>query len=193
MPTNFSHLSPGGGSTLDAPRALRSTRCQQVGLCGWGHRTASADQPAAKRVPRSVGPRFSARLLRDSHRRRPSGVSARFRRRRPYRPRRLGKPSSRASPRLGCERIATAGSRASSPPPSCPALRIPLDRPARALRFPARAACAIDRPNGSQRETDRSVTCRFGVKSASAASRALVIRSRPSPRGYGRCFRSSTS
>jgi hypothetical protein len=46
---------------------------------------------------------------------------------------------------------------------------------------------------GDESKTDCSVTGRFGAKSASAAWRALVIRSRSSPRECGRCRRSGKS
>jgi hypothetical protein len=49
-----------------------------------------------------------------------------------------------------------------------------------------RAGCSAD---GAGSETDGSTGCCFGVKSASAAWRALVIRSRSSPRGWGCCCR----
>jgi hypothetical protein len=42
---------------------------------------------------------------------------------------------------------------------------------------------------GAGSESDGSTGCRFGVKSASAAWRALVIRSRSSPRGWCCCSR----
>jgi hypothetical protein len=42
---------------------------------------------------------------------------------------------------------------------------------------------------GAGSESDGATGCRFGVKSASATWRALVIRSRSSPRGWCRCSR----
>ena len=44
-------------------------------------------------------------------------------------------------------------------------------------------------PEGAPSEIDGSTGCCFGVKSASAAWRALVIRSRSSPRGWCCCSR----
>ena len=49
-----------------------------------------------------------------------------------------------------------------------------------------RAGCSAD---GTPSETDGSAGCRFGVKSASAAWRALVVRSLSSPRGWCCCSR----
>jgi len=48
------------------------------------------------------------------------------------------------------------------------------------------AGCSTD---GTGSETDGSSGCRFGVKSASAARRALVILSRSSPRRWCCCWR----
>jgi hypothetical protein len=49
-----------------------------------------------------------------------------------------------------------------------------------------RAGCLA---KGTDSEADGSTGCRFGVKSASAAWRALVMRSRSSPRGWCCCSR----
>jgi len=65
--------------------------------------------------------------------------------------------------------------------------KLPRCGPAAATGSPARAAFA--RAKGTGSKTDGSTGRRFGVKSASAAWRELVIRSRSSPRVWCCCCR----
>jgi hypothetical protein len=78
---------------------------------------------------------------------------------------------------FGCAQIACVGSRASSVARGRPEFRAPRDGRASPVRCRARGLRADSSSGGRESKTDRSAGCPFGVKSATAAWRALVIRS----------------
>src|SRR5260370_42432094 len=124
-------------STLVARKSAVADLLNQLG----------GNTPAAAAIRDEPGLAFLRRFFETGIAVRLSGGCARSRRAQPCRPRRLGKPSFRTSPKLGYERIATPGSRASSAGRSCPARRLPRDGPVLPRRYRARAVCApIDRP-----------------------------------------------
>src|SRR5580692_6829858 len=68
--------------------------------------------------------------------------------------------------------------------------QLPRCGPAPATRSAGHVASGrVRSAEGAGSESDGATGCRFGVKSASATWRALVIRSRSSPRGWCRCSR----
>jgi hypothetical protein len=71
-----------------------------------------------------------------------SGECVRCRRPEPHRPRLLGKPSFRVSPRCGCAQTAPGESRASAAARGRLEVRAPRDGLAPSARFPARAVSA---------------------------------------------------
>ena len=115
------------------------------------------------------------------------GGHARSRRRRPRRPLRPGGSSTRNPPRFGCAHVRTAGSGAWSGARGRPVLDLRLLRTGAGDETGSTRGFRAGRSaDGAGSETDGSTG--VGVKSASAAWRALVFRSRSSPRGWCCCW-----
>jgi hypothetical protein len=146
---------PGGTRRMAAAHARAPRRRRASGLARWPQRGLSA-----RRADNRSAPRGRRSITTARHEAFEAGVVVRFarerarsRRRQPHRPRRLGKLSSRTSPKCGCARISIPEFPASPAPRGSPELR-PL-RPRReglaaAARLPARAVSApIARPRAA--------------------------------------------